>query len=53
MRERLLGVEDAAEMLGRTTHAIYRLVERRQLPYRKSGRRVLFLESELPGSPGE
>ena len=47
MREKLLGVEEAGEMLGRTTHAIYRLVERRQIPYRKSGRRVLFLESEL------
>jgi hypothetical protein len=23
------------------------MVERRQIPYRKSGRRVLFLESEL------
>ena len=47
MRERLLGVEEAAEMIGRTTHAVYRLVERRQIPYRKSGRRVLFVESEL------
>ena len=47
MREKLLGIEEAAEMLGRTMHAVYRLVERRQIPYRKSGRRVLFLESEL------
>jgi excisionase family DNA binding protein len=47
MREKLLSVDEAAEMLGRTTHAVYRLVERRQIPFRKSGRRVLFLESEL------
>jgi len=47
MREKLLGVEEAAEMLGRTTHAVYRLVERRRLPYKKDGRRLLFVESEL------
>lgn len=47
MRERLLGVEEAAEILGRTTHAIYRLVERRRIPFRKDGRRVMFVESEL------
>ena len=47
MRERLLSVEEAAEMLGRTTHAIYRLVERRHIPFRKAGRRVVFVESEL------
>ena len=47
MREKLLGVEEAAEILGRTTHAVYRLIERRQISYRKSGRRLLFLESEL------
>ena len=47
MRERLLGVEEAAEILGRTTHAIYRLVERRRVPFRKDGRRVMFAESEL------
>ena len=47
MRDKLLGVAEAAEMLGRTTHAIYRLVERRRVPYRKDGRRVMFVESEL------
>lgn len=47
MREKLLSVDEAAEMLGRTTHAIYRLVERRRLPFRKSGRRLMFVESEL------
>lgn len=56
MRENLLSVDEAAEMLGRTTHAIYRLVERRRLPFRKSGRRLMFVESELKafieGLPG-
>ena len=47
MREKLLGVEEAAEMLGRSENAVRRMVERRQLPFRKSERRVLFLESEL------
>ncbi len=47
MREKLLGVEEASEMLGRSENAVRRMVERRQLPFRKSGRRVLFLESEL------
>jgi excisionase family DNA binding protein len=47
MIDRLLTIEEAAERLGRTTLAIYRLVERRKIPFRKAGRRVLFLESEL------
>ncbi len=60
MRDRLLDVPDTAAMLGRSENAIRRMVERRQIPYRKSGRRVLFLESELkafiealPGLPLE
>ena len=47
MAERLLNVEETAVMLGRTSHAIYRLVERRRIPFRKDGRRVMFVESEL------
>jgi excisionase family DNA binding protein len=60
MRNRLLDVPETAAMLGRSENAIRRMVERRQIPYRKSGRRVLFLESELkafiealPGLPLE
>ena len=49
MREKLLGVEEASEMLGRTRNGIRRMVERRQLPFRKNGKRLLFLESELLG----
>ena len=47
MSEKLLSVEDAAAMLGRTPHVVYRLVARRKIPYRKDGRRVLFIEREL------
>jgi excisionase family DNA binding protein len=47
MRDRLLDVLETATMLGRSENAVRRMVERRQIPYRKSGRRVLFLESEL------
>ena len=47
MRDRLLDVLETAAMLGRSENAVRRMVERRQIPYRKSGRRVLFLESEL------
>lgn len=46
-RERLLSVEGAAEMLGRSENAVRRMVERRQIPFRKCGRRVLFVESEI------
>ncbi len=47
MKDRLLDVPETAAVLGRSENAIRRMVERRQIPYRKSGRRVLFLESEL------
>ena len=49
MTERLLDIKDAAELLGRTPHAVYQMVARRQIPFRKSGRRVFFLEQELRG----
>jgi len=42
-----LNVDEAAGLIGRTAHAVYRLVARRQLPYRKHGRRLLFTRSEL------
>jgi len=42
-----LTTEEVALLLGRTQKAIRRMVERGQLPYRKLGRRVLFLRAEL------
>ena len=47
MRDRLLDIAEAAAMLGRSANAVRRMVERRQICFQKSGRRVLFLESEL------
>jgi excisionase family DNA binding protein len=42
-----LTTEEVALLLGRTPKAVRRMVERGQLPYRKLGRRVLFLRAEL------
>ena len=42
-----LNVDEAAALIGRTPHAVYRLVARRQIPYRKHGRRLLFKRAEL------
>jgi predicted DNA-binding transcriptional regulator AlpA len=47
MPDRLIDILETATLLGRTENAVRRMVERRQIPYRKSGRRVMFLESEL------
>ena len=47
MENRLLTINEAAELLGRTPQAVYHLVARRQVPFRKNGRRLLFLENEL------
>lgn len=47
MSDRLMDVLETAALIGRSENAVHRMVERRQIPYRKSGRRLLFLESEL------
>jgi excisionase family DNA binding protein len=47
MNDKLLTVDEAAALLGRTPHALYRLVALRQVPYRKAGRRLVFFEREL------
>ncbi len=44
---RLLTVPEAAELLRLAPKSLYQLVSRRAIPYRKAGRRLLFLESEL------
>jgi excisionase family DNA binding protein len=48
----LLDVRAAAQLLGLTENAVRALVFRRMLPYRKHGRRVLFLEHELQAYMG-
>ena len=47
MTEKLLNIEDAAVLLGRTPHTVYQMVARRQIPFRKAGRRLFFVEAEL------
>jgi len=44
---RFLTVREAAELLRLAPKTIYALVTSRRVPYRKAGRRLLFLESEL------
>jgi excisionase family DNA binding protein len=45
--DKYLNIEEAASLTGSTTDALYRKVERGQVPYRKWGKRVLFKHSEL------
>ena len=40
-------VDGAAEMLDSTPGAVYQLVARRTIPFRKLGGRVIFLKDEL------
>lgn len=42
-----LTVHEAAELLRLAPKSLYSLVSRRRIPFRKAGRRLLFLESEL------
>jgi excisionase family DNA binding protein len=44
---RFLSVDEAAELLSISKRTIYGWVQQGRIPYRKAGRRVLFLESEL------
>jgi excisionase family DNA binding protein len=44
---KFLGVDEAAELLSISKRTIYGWVQQGRIPYRKAGRRVLFLESEL------
>ncbi len=45
--EKALTTYEAADLLACSTTALYKLVARRQIPYRKKGKRLLFLRSEL------
>ena len=44
---RFLSVQEAAELLRVSPRTVYGWVSQRLVPYRKAGRRVIFLESEL------
>ena len=47
IQPRYMNVQEAAEFLRVAQKTIYGLVSQRRIPYRKAGRRLLFLESEL------
>jgi excisionase family DNA binding protein len=44
---RFMTVSEAAQLLRLAPKSIYALVSQRRIPFRRAGRRVLFLESEL------
>jgi excisionase family DNA binding protein len=44
---RLMDVREAAEFLRMAPKTLYGLVSQRRIPFRKAGRRLLFLQSEL------
>ena len=46
-RDKFLDVREAAEFLRIAPKTLYGLVCQRRIPFRKAGRRLLFLESEL------
>ena len=46
-QSRFLTVNEAASLLRLAPKSLYSLVSQRRVPFRKAGRRLLFLESEL------
>lgn len=44
---RFMTVCEASELLRLAPKSLYSLVSQRRIPFRKAGRRLLFLESEL------
>jgi excisionase family DNA binding protein len=47
IQPRFMTVREAAELLRLAPKTVYSLVSQRRILYRKAGRRLLFLESEL------
>ena len=47
IQARFMTVREAAELLRLAPKTLYSLVSQRRIPYRKAGRRLLFLESDL------
>ena len=47
IQPRFMTVHEAAQLLRLAPKSLYSLVSQRRIPYRKAGRRLLFLESEL------
>jgi excisionase family DNA binding protein len=47
MDKEVMSTSAAAAFMDCTTTALYKLVSRRAIPYRKKGKKLLFLRSEL------
>jgi excisionase family DNA binding protein len=47
INSKFLTVHEAAALLRLAPKSLYSLVSQRRVPFRKAGRRLLFLESEL------
>ena len=47
IQARFLTVTEAGQLLRLAPKSLYSLVSQRRIPFRKAGRRLLFLESEL------
>jgi len=48
MRHKAINVHAAKDKIGApTVKAVYRLVDRRKIPFHRRGRRLLFFEDEL------
>jgi excisionase family DNA binding protein len=47
IQARFMTVREATELLRLAPKSVYSLVSQRRIPYRKAGRRLLFLESEI------
>ena len=47
MEKEVMSTSAAAVFMDCTTTALYKLVSRRVIPYRKKGKKLLFLRSEL------
>jgi excisionase family DNA binding protein len=54
--QQYLGLQEAAAYLGRSERAMYHLVARRAVPFRRHGARLIFCRAELEewlhGMPG-
>jgi len=46
-KPKFLNVSDVARMIGKSEAAVRQMQYRRQIPFRRLGRRVLFIESEI------
>jgi len=42
-----LSTSEAAQLLSCSTSALYKLVARRKIPYRKQGKKIVFIRTEL------